>query len=142
MGHDQGYDQQQYPTSLQNDPYGAAGVGHHTNVPPTGALNDSQQTRGGTGQRLTGKVESAIGSMVGSNALKAKGLQKEQEANAMKIQGAELAEAERLEREAMLRRERAVSHGAHPDNKALGAGIMGPGGAAGAGNMRGPNPYN
>ena len=33
---------------------------------------------------------------------------------------AELAEAERLEREAMLRRERAVAHGAHPDNRHLG----------------------
>lgn len=60
---------------------------------------------------MTGKVESAIGSMVGSNALKAKGLQKEQESNAVKLQTSELAEAERLEREAMMRRERAVGHG-------------------------------
>ena len=34
------------------------------------------------------------------------------EANAYKAQSSELAEAERLEREAMLRRERAVAHGA------------------------------
>lgn len=33
------------------------------------------------------------------------------EANALKTQSSELAEAERLEREALLRRERAVAHG-------------------------------
>lgn len=33
------------------------------------------------------------------------------EANAIKLQSSELAEAERLEREAMMRRERAVGHG-------------------------------
>ena len=64
-----------------------------------------------TGQRLTGKVESALGSLVGSTALKEKGAQKEQEANTIKLQGRELAEAERLEAEALMRRERAVAHG-------------------------------
>jgi hypothetical protein len=71
---------------------------------------------------MTGKVESAMGTMLGSSALKAKGLQKEQEVNSVKLQGSELAEAERLEREALMRRERAVAHGAHPANGALGAG--------------------
>lgn len=33
------------------------------------------------------------------------------EALAYKVQGSELAEAERLEREALMRRERAVAHG-------------------------------
>lgn len=80
---------------------------------------------------MTGKVESALGSMVGSSALKAKGLQKEQEANAVKLQGRELAEAERLEKEALMRRERAVGHGAHPANSQLGAGsVTGAGGPA------------
>lgn len=49
--------------------------------------------------------------MVGSQALKMKGIQKEQEAQAFKQQSAELVEAEKLEREALLRRERAVQHG-------------------------------
>lgn len=60
---------------------------------------------------MAGKVEHAVGSLVGSQALKAKGIQKEQEASAFKAQSAEIAEAERLEKEAMLRRERAVQHG-------------------------------
>lgn len=42
------------------------------------------------------------------------------EAQAYKVQGAELAEAERHEREALMRRERAVAHGAHPDHRHLG----------------------
>ncbi|TFK32032.1 hypothetical protein BDQ12DRAFT_64726 [Crucibulum laeve] len=120
---DQGAGGQFNHSSGINDPYGSAGVGHQSALPPTGALNDHNQSRGGTGARMTGKVESAIGSMVGSNALKAKGLQKEQEANNIKLQGQELAEAERLEREALMRRERAVGHGAHPENKHLGAGM-------------------
>lgn len=60
---------------------------------------------------MAGKVEHAVGSLVGSQALKAKGMQKEQEASAYKAQSAEIAEAERLEKETMLRRERAVQHG-------------------------------
>lgn len=38
------------------------------------------------------------------------------EAEAYKRQAAELSEAERLEHEAQVRRERAVAHGAHPGN--------------------------
>ncbi|KAF8887549.1 hypothetical protein BD779DRAFT_1396983, partial [Infundibulicybe gibba] len=97
------------------------GLNQGQTLPPTGTLNNQNQSRGGAGHSLTGKVEQAVGSMVGSSALRAKGLQKEQEANSIKVQGQELAEAERLEREAMTRRERAVGHGAHPDNKHLGA---------------------
>ncbi|KAL0959718.1 hypothetical protein HGRIS_011411 [Hohenbuehelia grisea] len=101
-----------------NDPYAAAGVGHNQGLPPTSTLSSSNQNHpSGSGQRMTGKIEHAVGSMLGSNALKAKGLQKEQEANEIKLQGQELAEAERLEQEALLRRERAVAHGAHPDNR-------------------------
>jgi len=36
------------------------------------------------------------------------------EANSKKIQAAEIAEAERLEKEALMRRGRSVGHGAHP----------------------------
>ncbi|KAE9392576.1 hypothetical protein BT96DRAFT_944539 [Gymnopus androsaceus JB14] len=64
--------------------------------------------------------EKGVGSMVGSNAVKAKVMQKEMEAKALKSQSNELAEAERLEQEALARRERAVAHGAHPDNRHLG----------------------
>jgi len=98
------------------------GAGGAQGLPSTGVYNNGQ-SRGGGGQRMTGKVEKAIGTLVGSNALKAKGLQKEQEATAIKSQGRELAEAERLEQEAILRRERAVAHGAHPQNRHLGGGV-------------------
>jgi len=67
-----------------------------------------------------GASEKGVGSMVGSNAVKAKVMQKEMEAKALKSQSNELAEAERLEQEALARRERAVAHGAHPDNRHLG----------------------
>ncbi|KAJ7634554.1 hypothetical protein FB45DRAFT_1002151 [Roridomyces roridus] len=89
-------------------------------IPPASHIHDPQQTRGGGA--MAGKIEHAVGSLVGSNALKAKGLQKEQEAQALKVQSSELAEAERLEREAALRRERAVAHGAHPENRVGGGG--------------------
>lgn len=101
-----------------------------TTIPLAGTLNDENQTRGGRFQKMTGKMESAMGSMVGSEKLKAKGMQKEKyafmiqigwtitdregssrEVNALKLQGRELAEAERLEQEALARRERAVAHG-------------------------------
>ena len=39
----------------------------------------------------------------------------------MKVQAAELSEAERLEQAALARRQRAVAHGAHPDHKYLGS---------------------
>ncbi|KAJ7027098.1 hypothetical protein C8F04DRAFT_1123449 [Mycena alexandri] len=95
-------------------------------IPASGHLAANQQHHGGGGA-MTGKIEQKVGALVGSNALKAKGMQKEQEAHAIKVQSQELAEAERLEREAGLRRERAVAHGAHPDNRHVG----GMGGAAG-----------
>ncbi|KAJ3573365.1 hypothetical protein NP233_g2463 [Leucocoprinus birnbaumii] len=104
------------------NPMGTAGMQQPT-VPPSGTLNNEYQSHGGKSQRITGKIESAIGTAIGSDTLKAKGLQKEREANAMKVQGRELAEAERLEREAIMRRDRAVAHGAHPANKDLGAGM-------------------
>ncbi|KAJ3810189.1 hypothetical protein F5876DRAFT_77024 [Lentinula aff. lateritia] len=131
--HHQGmHDQQQdYPVSndygnlVMNDRSGMGGPGNDRyndyggnqgNIPPSSNLNAS----GGAGHSTAGKVERALGAAVGSNALKAKGMQKEMEANALKTQSSELAEAERLEREALLRRERAVAHGAHPENRHLG----------------------
>ena len=39
---------------------------------------DDNHTSGGAGSKLSGKIESAVGTMVGSSALKNKGLQKQQ----------------------------------------------------------------
>ncbi|KAJ7589310.1 hypothetical protein C8J56DRAFT_1075752 [Mycena floridula] len=61
---------------------------------------------------------------LGSSSLKAQGIQKEEEAKAVKVQSSELAEVERLEAEAPMRRERAVAQGAHPDNRYFGSSNM------------------
>ncbi|ESK90251.1 hypothetical protein Moror_7705 [Moniliophthora roreri MCA 2997] len=112
-------------SSVNSDPYAAAGVGHQTtNIPPSAGMHaGSTGTGEHRGGSMTGKFEKTLGTVLGSDSLKNKGLQKEQEAHALKVQGAELAEAERLEREAAMRRERAVAHGAHPENKHPGAGM-------------------
>ncbi|KAJ7108737.1 hypothetical protein C8R44DRAFT_986674 [Mycena epipterygia] len=129
---------------MANQQYGAGGAGvGGPAIPPTGNVSNHQTSGGGGGGAMTGKIEHAVGSLVGSKTLKAKGIQKEQEARGLKVQSQELAEAERLEQEAGMRRERAVAHGAHPDNRHVG-GIPpagGPGGVAGAG-TGGPGPYN
>ncbi|KAJ3726602.1 hypothetical protein C8R42DRAFT_657146 [Lentinula raphanica] len=127
MNHQQGYPNQPMSNDhgMNTQPGMGGGMGNDRfndygnqpgNIPPSSHMNAS----GGPGHSTTGKVEKAIGSAVGSNALKAKGMQKEMEANALKTQSSELAEAERLEREAVMRRERAVAHGAHPENRHLG----------------------
>ncbi|KAF7426345.1 hypothetical protein PC9H_008713 [Pleurotus ostreatus] len=109
-----------------NDPYSSGtgtGAGYgSSNIPPANVLSHGHNERhqDGAGKRMSGKVEHAVGSVIGSSALKAKGLQKEQEANSMKLQSQELAEAERLEAEARTRRERAVAHGASPEHQHLG----------------------
>ena len=80
--------------------------------------------------KLGGKVESAIGTIVGSDSLRAKGMQKERfvcfapcrmspglrlffprahsEARSLNMQSDELAQAESLEREAQMHRDRTV----------------------------------
>ena len=77
--------------------------------------NNYKRTTGGpTGTKLAGKVESALGSMVGSNTLKEKGLEKERSAHVANLQGLdslELAKADRLEREAHQRRQKVVGQG-------------------------------
>ncbi|KAJ7589257.1 hypothetical protein C8J56DRAFT_1048896 [Mycena floridula] len=86
-----------------------AGLGHHNGtmgIPPTPIANTENQSHG-SGHSLAGKLE-----------------RKEQEAKAAKVQISELAEAERLEAEALMRRERTVAHGAHPDNRHLGSSSM------------------
>ncbi|KAF9477952.1 hypothetical protein BDN70DRAFT_994572 [Pholiota conissans] len=120
----------------QDDPYSTSGVGtiypdERRDIPPAGDVKHgtaharTRTSSHGSGGRLVGKIESTIGSIVGSDTLKAKGLRRENEANSVKIQRRELDEADRLEREAMRRRERTVAHGADPANAALGAGNPG-----------------
>ncbi|KLO14385.1 hypothetical protein SCHPADRAFT_903328 [Schizopora paradoxa] len=99
-----------------------ASAAHQPMAPQTDSHGNAIHpgNRGTGGQKLEGKVQSALGTMIGSQSLKAKGQAKEQEAVALKAQSAELAEAERYEQAAMARRERAVAHGAHPDHRHLG----------------------
>ncbi|CAK5274212.1 unnamed protein product [Mycena citricolor] len=98
--------------------YGRRGIRYcnWSNAPPA--------TGGGA---MVGKMEHALGTLVGSQSLKAKGLQKEQEAKAYKVQSSELNRAEALEQEALARRDRAVGFGAHPDHRHLGGQAPGAG---------------
>jgi len=59
-----------------------------------------------------GKIENTIGKILRSHSLRQKGESKIEKANAIEVQHGELIEAQRLEQEAMLRRERANAHGA------------------------------
>jgi len=98
----------------------ALGDGQH-HAP--GTTSTGQAVGTGTnhgGSSLTGKIQSAAGTILHSSSLKAKGEEKEREAQQVKMQSAEIAEAERLERDARARRERAVAAGAHPDHGHLG----------------------
>ena len=72
-------------------------------------LSSGQRT--GHTSSATGKVERIIGTVVCSQSLKAKGIEKEQQAAAYQAQNAHLSEAERLEQEALIRRQRAVECG-------------------------------
>ena len=91
-------------------PGNRAGVGVGANaastgpeVPPASHINTSADTSrsGGGGHRIKGKVDHATGSLVESQALKERGVQKEQETGAFKMHSAEVAKAERLEKEAL-----------------------------------------
>ena len=80
------------PTSAEVQGHASAErgpTGPHPDAPTAGSMGYSHRTTAGTGTGLSGKVESVIGSMVGSHGLKARGLEKERDAK--------LAEAERLE---------------------------------------------
>lgn len=58
-------------------------------APAAGSMGYSHRATTGTGTKLFGKVESTLGSMVGSHDLKARGLEKQRDVK--------LADAERLE---------------------------------------------
>jgi len=98
-----------------SDPY--ANTVSNNDVAPVQHFSSGQQT--GTGSSTTGKIERVVGTVLCNPTLKAKGIEKERVAQAQKIQNVELAEAERLEHEATLRRERAVQHGKHLMREAI-----------------------
>jgi len=103
--------------SNQMNAPGATTVVDGATIPAAGAVHDgrgSAKSRAGE-KAFVGKLEHAAGTILCSSTLRAKGVQKEREAQALKVQAAELNAAERLEQEAVRRRERAVAHGAHPD---------------------------
>ncbi|KAJ7214046.1 hypothetical protein GGX14DRAFT_542307 [Mycena pura] len=117
--------------NTDNHATGTAGVGHGqplshgnaatTNTAPVSSTQQQQEPRPSGGGVFVGKVEHAIGTILGNESLKAKGAMKESQARDANIRHSDLAQAAQLEREAGLRRERAVNHGAHPDNKIVGA---------------------
>jgi len=118
---------QQGTTSLQPQRYdNQAGVGGdpyantigNNDVAPVEHLSSGQRT--GNASSTTGKIERIAGTVFCNQTLKVKGMQKEQQAQVHAAQSAEISEAERLEQEASIRRQRAVDHGAHPANRAVG----------------------
>jgi uncharacterized protein YjbJ (UPF0337 family) len=81
----------------------------NNDVAPVDHLSSGQRT--GAASSTTGKLEKVIGTLTCNQTLKAKGAAKEQQAQAHAEQRAHLTEAERLENEAAIRRQRAVDHG-------------------------------
>ncbi|KAF8577161.1 hypothetical protein K439DRAFT_1622301 [Ramaria rubella] len=105
-----------HDSSTMNAPGATTNIDGAT-IPAAGAATTGMHGSGGASaseKAFVGKLEHAAGTLLCSSSLRAKGLQKEQEAQALKVQAAELGAAERLESEAAARRERAVAHGAHP----------------------------
>jgi len=94
---------------------GAVGAGAGTGAGTGGTHSSNITTSSGKSpstQAFIGKVEHAVGTVLGSESMKAKGIAKEQEAMAVKGQQRELSEAERLEAHAGLARDRANQHAA------------------------------
>jgi len=130
-------------THPDNTAYGTHGTGAGTTGTGAGA-GTAGNTAGGAGagageKAFVGKLERAAGTALCSSTLKAKGLEKEREAQALKVQAAELGQAEGLESEAAARRERAVNHGAHPQhlNKPVAPGAIGGGNGTVGGGVAG-----
>ncbi|KAI0759762.1 hypothetical protein BC629DRAFT_1547731 [Irpex lacteus] len=110
----QPYETRAHPTTGGPGAYHDQGL---TYLPPQqqqGGMNDPYADTVGNNDVAprhftTGKIERVIGTVLHNPKLKAKGIEKEREAQALQAQ----------KHEAGLRRERAVQHGAHPANKAL-----------------------
>lgn len=148
------------PLSHNNDVAHNGTTGTHTgigagthNPTPTHALpssthptHPSTQTKAAHSEERMGKIELAAGKILHSTTLKAKGEAKIEHAHAIQNQSSELNEAERLEAEAKLRRERADAfgqsaglapppgvHGGFPQPAVAGTGGHGPSGLDGVG---------
>ena len=132
-----------------NNAYAGTGTGMTGTHHGAAATGERASSGGGGGMKaLEGKVERGLGTMVGSASLKAKGLEKEQEAAAIKAQAAHIERAERLEAEASTHRERASAYdrssgnnsvlpgeqmGTQPGSGGYGGNPVMPGGGASAG---------
>lgn len=110
-------------------------TGAHTTG--TGAHTSGGTPSGVKSKEIVGKVEIAVGKALHSNSLLVKGETKLEQAQSIRAQHSELTEAERLEQEAKLARDRAGQHGAaaHGHAGAGGGltqpGVAGPGGPVG-----------
>jgi hypothetical protein len=87
--------------------------GHHSTHPDHPAKVVTSTGKTPESQARMGKMERTLGRLVGSENLQAKGAAKEQEARAIQSQRVELANAERLEAQAGLARDRANAHAAN-----------------------------
>lgn len=106
------------PTGQHHGAGGPGATGGYTNTGGAGANAPGRAANGASAgeKELVGKIERVAGDVLCSSTLKAKGAEKEREAQALKAQAAELNQAEGLESEAAMRRQRAVAHGAHPQH--------------------------
>ncbi|GJJ15591.1 hypothetical protein Clacol_009869 [Clathrus columnatus] len=109
------------PTT-NDTPHGYPGQ-HNNNIGIGGGTGGGGTGASASEKEILGKVERMAGTALCSSSLKAKGLEKEREAQALRAQAAELGQAEGLEAEAAARRQRAVAHGADPQH----LGASGPG---------------
>ncbi|KAJ7918421.1 hypothetical protein B0H13DRAFT_1992879 [Mycena leptocephala] len=89
--------------------------------PPSTNISNQHQPRSGGGGAMTGKIEHVSDPSSGANLSKPRASRRST-----------------AENEAGVRRERAVAHGAHPDNRHVG----GLGAAGGLGGTGGPGAYN
>jgi len=80
-----------------------------------------------------------MGNVIGSDTLRAKGMEKEREARDLNTQSNELAQAESLEREAQMHRDRALGSGGYFFNLPFNMNIYGAV-ASGGGNFVNSNP--
>ncbi|KAF9787902.1 hypothetical protein BJ322DRAFT_1045913 [Thelephora terrestris] len=80
-----------------------------TQQPYPNEVGDTSSGHPSKSSKFGGKVETAVGNMIGSDSLRAKGIQKEREARDLNMQSNELAQAESLEREAKMHRDRAMA---------------------------------
>jgi len=83
-------------------------------LPPNTYANSDPTVGHGSAKVTGGKIQNALGKAVGSGSLQMKGAQKIQQGEAEQVAAGHLREADRLENEAVMRREMAgAGHGVH-----------------------------